>query len=82
VYIGKRVGDTVLYFGCRKKDEDYLYEEELADYTKDGTISQLHVAFSRDEVTRGVGWGSLTMSRGRVGGKIARWDSERHPTPL
>lgn len=24
---GKVVGDTVLYFGCRKKTEDYLYQE-------------------------------------------------------
>lgn len=24
---GKVVGDTILYFGCRKRSEDYLYEE-------------------------------------------------------
>lgn len=24
---GKTVGDTVLFFGCRKKSEDFIYEE-------------------------------------------------------
>ncbi|XP_031568729.1 NADPH--cytochrome P450 reductase-like [Actinia tenebrosa] len=46
---GKKVGDTVLYFGCRKKSEDYIYEDELSEYVKDGTITQLHVAFSREQ---------------------------------
>ena len=39
-----------LFFGCRKKSEDYIYEDELSSYTQDGTISKLHVAFSRDQV--------------------------------
>ena len=32
--LGKPVGDTILYFGCRKKAEDFIYEEELNDYVK------------------------------------------------
>ncbi|XP_071481377.1 NADPH--cytochrome P450 reductase-like [Diadema antillarum] len=42
----KKVGDTILFFGCRS-DDDYIYEEELADYKNNGTLSELHVAFSR-----------------------------------
>ena len=46
---GKPVGDTVLYFGCRKKSEDYLYQDELESYLGDGTLTKLHLAFSRDQ---------------------------------
>lgn len=45
---GKPVGETVLYFGCRKKAEDFLYQEELEDYIAKGVL-KLHVAFSRDQ---------------------------------
>ncbi|XP_029178523.1 NADPH--cytochrome P450 reductase-like isoform X2 [Nylanderia fulva] len=45
---GKEVGDTILYFGCRKSQEDYLYREELEQYVKDGTLT-LHTAFSREQ---------------------------------
>uniref|UniRef100_A0A069DWU7 NADPH--cytochrome P450 reductase n=1 Tax=Panstrongylus megistus TaxID=65343 RepID=A0A069DWU7_9HEMI len=45
---GKPLGDTILYFGCRKKSEDFLYEEELEEFVKKGTL-KLHVAFSRDQ---------------------------------
>ncbi len=45
---GKEIGSTVLYFGCRHKSEDYLYEDELVDYEKKKVLSELHVAFSRD----------------------------------
>ncbi|XP_067144263.1 NADPH--cytochrome P450 reductase [Centruroides vittatus] len=46
---GKPVGETILYFGCRKKSEDFLYEEELINYKNDGTLTKLYLAFSRDQ---------------------------------
>ena len=49
--LGKAVGEMILFFGCRKKTEDYIYEDELLSYSQDGTIKQLHVAFSRDQVS-------------------------------
>lgn len=45
---GKTVGETVLYFGCRKRTEDYLYDTELEQYERDGTLT-LRAAFSRDQ---------------------------------
>ena len=46
---GKPVGETVLYFGCRHKTEDFIYSEELDQYVTAGTLTHLHVAFSRDQ---------------------------------
>ncbi|OCK83693.1 hypothetical protein K432DRAFT_401828 [Lepidopterella palustris CBS 459.81] len=46
---GQPVGKTVLFFGCRRKEEDFLYENEWQTYEKDlGENFILHVAFSRD----------------------------------
>lgn len=45
---GKPVGETILYFGCRKRAEDFIYEEELLEYEKQGLL-KLHLAFSRDQ---------------------------------
>lgn len=45
---GKIVGDTVLYFGCRKKSEDFIYKEELDQYVEKGILT-LKTAFSRDQ---------------------------------
>ncbi|CAL7941894.1 unnamed protein product [Xylocopa violacea] len=45
---GKEVGDTVLYFGCRRANEDFLYKDELEEYVKNGTLV-LHTAFSREQ---------------------------------
>ncbi|XP_055676732.1 NADPH--cytochrome P450 reductase-like isoform X2 [Lutzomyia longipalpis] len=45
---GQNVGDTILYFGCRKKAEDFLYEEELNEFVNKGSL-QLRVAFSREQ---------------------------------
>lgn len=46
---GKDVGETVLYYGCRYKNEDFLYREELEEFEKTGVLTALNVAFSRDQ---------------------------------
>merc|ERR1719369_2612781 len=45
---GKPVGETHLYFGCRNKDKDFIYREELEAWEGEGLLT-LHVAFSRDK---------------------------------
>jgi len=45
---GKPVGETHLYFGCRNKDKDFIYREELEKFVDDGVLT-LHTAFSRDQ---------------------------------
>jgi len=45
---GKPVGPTVLFFGCRNKAYDYIYQDELEQWQTDGVLD-LHVAFSRDQ---------------------------------
>ncbi|MGH0136114.1 UNVERIFIED_CONTAM: hypothetical protein FKN15_010896 [Acipenser sinensis] len=49
---GKEVGETVLYYGCRHRNEDFLYQEELEQFEKDGVLTQLNVAFSRDQAEK------------------------------
>ena len=44
-----QTGEVILYYGCRHRDQDYLYREELEEFEKDGTLSKLRVAFSRDQ---------------------------------
>ncbi|XP_042564364.1 NADPH--cytochrome P450 reductase isoform X3 [Clupea harengus] len=46
---GKDVGETVLYYGCRYRNEDFLYQEELEEFERMGVLTQLNVAFSRDQ---------------------------------
>jgi sulfite reductase (NADPH) flavoprotein alpha-component len=42
-------GNNWLIFGERNKATDYLYQNELDDYYKDGTLTKLSTAFSRDQ---------------------------------
>ena len=46
---GRQVGKSILYYGCRRRAEDYLYPEELEEYEQNGTLTKLNVAFSRDQ---------------------------------
>jgi NADPH-ferrihemoprotein reductase len=39
---------NVLYFGCKRSDEDFIYADELHEYVRTGTLSALHLAFSRE----------------------------------
>lgn len=39
MFPGKPVGETILYFGCRRKAEDFLYQEELEGYMKTGLLT-------------------------------------------
>lgn len=46
---GQNVGKTVLFFGCRKRSEDFLYEKEWEQHKETlGDNFVLHTAFSRD----------------------------------
>ncbi|GAA5925701.1 sulfite reductase subunit alpha [Sporobolomyces koalae] len=45
---GKEVGPLVYYFGSRHRGQEYLYGEELEAYFKEGVVSHLGLAFSRD----------------------------------
>jgi len=49
---GKTVGDTLLYFGSRYRAKDFIYEDEIKAYTGEGTLTQLHLAFSRDSLSK------------------------------
>ncbi|KAJ4301612.1 hypothetical protein N0V90_003705 [Kalmusia sp. IMI 367209] len=46
---GQNVGKTLLFFGCRKRSEDYVYEKEWEQYKEAlGDNFVMHTAFSRD----------------------------------
>lgn len=44
---GSRMGESHLFFGNRRPDLDFLYQQELDGYVHDGTLSKLHLAWSR-----------------------------------
>jgi len=49
-----KIGPLTLYFGCRHKEKDYIYEEELRTSRENGTLSQLYVTFSREPDQNGL----------------------------
>lgn len=46
---GNEIGDALLFFGCRRRDEDFLYREFLEGCLDDRIITSLDVAFSREQ---------------------------------
>ena len=49
---GAELGPAYLFFGCRKKSQDYIYEQELSMYSRNGVLEKLFVAFSRDATSK------------------------------
>ncbi|XP_041736157.2 methionine synthase reductase isoform X2 [Coregonus clupeaformis] len=41
-------GETWLFFGCRHRDRDFLFREELQGFVANGTLTHLKVCFSQD----------------------------------
>merc|ERR1712100_268235 len=44
----QETGPMWLFYGCRYRAKDYCFSEELEQWEKDGIITELRPAFSRD----------------------------------
>lgn len=50
-----KLGKTLLFYGCRNRDEDYLYKDEWPVYAQTlGESFEMDVAFSREDVSKKV----------------------------
>jgi sulfite reductase (NADPH) flavoprotein alpha-component len=45
-------GDNWLFFGDQRKGTDFLYEPQWAAMLKDGTLTRMDTAFSRDQAEK------------------------------
>lgn len=59
-----RVGESALFFGCRKRDEDFYYEDEWQALKEEGVLTRLHCAFSREQAHKKVYVQDLLVEEG------------------
>lgn len=57
---------TMLFFGCRRRDEDFLYRDDLEQLEESGTLSVLDVALSRETDSKVYVQDRLLERRGEV----------------
>lgn len=41
-------GENWLFFGCRHRDKDFIYQQDFEQLKSDGTLSRIFTAFSRE----------------------------------
>lgn len=44
---GQNLGPALLFFGCRRAEQDFIYQSEMEGFCQEGIVT-LHVAFSHD----------------------------------
>jgi len=62
---GDILGEAMLFFGCRHRDHDFMYREELEGYAADG-LADLFTAFSREEGQRTYVQDTITQQADKV----------------
>ena len=45
----RRLGKISVFFGCRRSNHDWLFQEEMEKFQQNGIITNLYTAFSREE---------------------------------
>jgi NADPH-ferrihemoprotein reductase len=51
-HVSSNINHNVLIFGSKNKQYDFIYEEEIEEYSKKSIIKQVYTAFSRDQESK------------------------------